>query len=182
MDVYEAITARRSVRSYRPDAVPEDTLTRILGAGRAAPSGRNRQFWRVAVVREEGARRRVAAASPGNPFVAGAPVVLAHLGLLAFEDAPPPGEVIRANWTWEMYVRYNVAIAAAYVTLAATAEGLGTCWINNYDEEAIRAALNVPPTHSIVCLMTLGYPAETPAPRPRHPLAVLRVDDGFPDG
>jgi nitroreductase len=104
------------------------------------------------------------------------------MGLLTVEGAPAPDAIIRANWTWDMYVRYNVAIAAAYVTLAAAAEGLGTCWVNNYDEQGARAALNIPPTHSLVCLMTLGYAAETPDAKPRHPLPLLRVDEGFPDG
>lgn len=182
MDIYEAIFSRRSVRDYKPDAVPEDILNRVLDAGRFAPSGRNRQFWRVVVIREVATRDLVAAASPGNPFIARAPVILAHLGFLAFDGAPPAGELIRDTWTWEMYVRYNCSIAAAYITLAATAENLGTCWINNYDEASVRIALHIPPEYSLVCLMTLGYPAETPPPKPRHPLACLRVDNHFPDG
>jgi len=60
MDVYEAIARRRSVGKYKPDAVAEETLARVLDAGRLAPSGHNRQPWRV-VVREEGRRRAVAA-------------------------------------------------------------------------------------------------------------------------
>jgi nitroreductase len=79
-----------------------------------------------------------------------------------------------------MYIRYNVAIAAAYVTLAATAEGLGTCWINNYDEEKVRSVLNVPEPYALVCLMTLGYAAEEPAAKPRLPGAELRFDEEVP--
>ncbi|NIT37070.1 MAG: nitroreductase [candidate division Zixibacteria bacterium] len=178
MDVYDAITGRRSVRKYRPDTVPEDALQRILNAGRLAPSGHNRQPWRFVVVRD-GSRRRAlaAAAAPHNHFIAQAPVTLAFLGYLAFEGAPAPDARTRGSWTWDMYVRYNVAIAAAYVTLAATAEGLGTCWINNYDEEAVRAVLSVPDGYALVCLMTLGYPAEDPAARPRASLASLRFDE-----
>jgi nitroreductase len=178
MDVFEAITARRAVREYRPDAVPGDVLARVLEAGRLAPSGHNRQPWRFVVVRDEGRRRALAdAAARHNAFIAGAPVVLAFLGRLAYEGAPAPDARTRGSWTWDMYIRYNVAIAAAYVTLAATAEGLGTCWINNYDEDRVRAVLNVPEPYALVCLMTLGYPAEEPAPKPRLPLAELRFDE-----
>jgi nitroreductase len=178
MDVFEAITARRAIREYQRDAVPEDSLARILEAGRLAPSGHNRQPWRFVVVRDEGRRRALAeAAAPHNAFIAEAPVVLAFLGRLGYEGAPAPDARTRGSWTWDMYIRYNVAIAAAYVTLAATAEGLGTCWINNYDEDRVRAVLNVPERYALVCLMTLGYPAEVPAAKSRLPLAELRFDE-----
>ncbi len=183
MDLYDAIAKRRSVRKYKPDAVPDDVLERVLNAGRMAPSGRNRQPWRVVVVREEARRRALAAAAaPANPFIAEAPVVLAHLGLLAFDDAPAPDARTRGTWTWDMYIRYNVAIAAAYVTLAAAAEGLGTCWMNDYREDEVRALLAVTDGYALVCLMTLGYPAEDPAPKPRLPLVNLRFPERVGEG
>jgi nitroreductase len=178
MNVYEAIAARRSVRKYRPDAVPDVVLERVLDAGRRAPSGHNRQPWRFVVVREERRRRALAAAAaPHNAFIAEAPVVLAFLGWLASDGAPAPAARTRGSWTWDMYIRYNVSIAGAYVTLAAAAEGLGTCWINNYDEELVRAILKIPEGYALVCLMTLGYAAEAPAPKPRAPLSSLRFDE-----
>jgi nitroreductase len=178
MNVFDAIARRRSVRRYRPDAVPDDTLARVLEAGRLAPSGHNRQPWRYVVVRNPRRRRALAdAAAPHNNFIAEAPVVLAFLGFLAYDGAPAPDARTRGSWTWDMYIRYNVAIAAAYVTLAATAEGLGTCWINNYDEERVRAVLSVPDGYALVCLMTLGCPAEKPAARARLPLSDLRFDE-----
>jgi len=178
MELYEAVNVRRSVRAYRPDAVGEELLVRILDAGRRAPSGHNRQPWRFVVVRDEERRQALAeAAASHNRFIAEAPVVLALLGFLAYEGAPAPDERTRGSWTWDMYVRYNVSIAGAYVTLAAAAEGLGTCWINNYDEDKVRAILKIPEEYALVCLMTLGYPAQTPAAKPRLPLAELRFDE-----
>ncbi len=178
MDLYDAITSRHSVRKYRPEAVPEAVLERILNAGRLAPSGHNRQPWRFVVVRDGNRRRALAdAAAPHNNFIARAPITLAFLGYLASDGAPAPEARTRGTWTWDMYIRYNVAIAAAYVTLAATAEGLGTCWINNYDEERVRAVLKVPEEYALVCLMTLGYAAEEPAARLRASLASLRFDE-----
>jgi nitroreductase len=178
MDLYDAIAARKSVRKYRPDAVPEAVLERVLDAGRLAPSGHNRQPWRFVVVREEGRRKALAdAAASHNAFIAEAPVVLAFLGLLAYDGAPAPGDQTRGTWTWDMYIRYNVSIAGAYVTLAAAAEGLGTCWINNYDEDLVREILKIPEGYALVCLMTLGYAAEEPRPKPRLPLAEIRFDE-----
>jgi nitroreductase len=178
MDLYEAIAARRSVRRYRPDAVADAVLERVLDAGRQAPSGHNRQPWRFVVVREENRRKALAgAAATHNAFIADAPVVLAFLGFLAYDGAPAPAARTRGSWTWDMYIRYNVSIAGAYVTLAAAAEGLATCWINNYDEEAVRSILKIPKEYALVCLMTLGYAAREPGPKPRLPLAELRFDE-----
>jgi nitroreductase len=178
MDIYKAITVRRSVRTYRPDVVPDAVLERVLDAGRRAPSGHNRQPWRFVVVREESRRKALAeAAASHNAFIAEAPVVLAFLGLLAYDDAPAPDARTRGSWTWDMYIRYNVSIAGAYVTLAAAAEGLGTCWINNYDEDRVREVLKIPAEYALVCLMTLGYAGEEPRPKPRLPLSQLRFDE-----
>lgn len=179
MDVFDAIGRRRSVRKYLPNPVPDRVLARVLEAGRLAPSGHNRQPWRFVVVSDEGRRRALAdAAASHNRFIAEAPVVLAFLGFLGYEGAPDART--RGSWTWDMYIRYNVAIAAAYVTLAATAEGLGTCWINNYDEEKVRSVLNIPERYALVCLMTLGYGSEEPAAKPRLPGAELRFDEEVP--
>jgi nitroreductase len=178
MELFEAIRSRRSVRKYRPEAVPEDVLSQVLEAGRLAPSGHNRQPWRFVVVREPARRKELAAAAaPHNAFIAEAPATLAFLGFLAYPGAPAPAARTRGTWTWDMYIRYNVAIAAAYVTLAATAAGLGTCWINNYDEDAARRVLAVPPECALVLLMTMGYPAETPPLKARLPLEKLRFDE-----
>ncbi|MFQ5835816.1 MAG: nitroreductase family protein [bacterium] len=43
MDLYQVIKTRRSIRSYRPDPIPEEKLNRVLEATRLAPSGNNRQ-------------------------------------------------------------------------------------------------------------------------------------------
>lgn len=171
MDVFEAIAGRRSVRKYKPDPVPDGVLARVLEAGRLAPSGHNRQPWRFVVVRDQGRRSALAdAAAPHNSFIAEAPVVVAFLGFLAYEGAPAPDARSRGSWTWDMYVRYNVAIAAAYVTLAATAEGLGTCWIGAFDQDTCRRILGVEPPAKIIELLPIGYPAVEPHAKTRKSL------------
>src|SRR5690348_6372775 len=58
--LYDVIGARRDVRRYRPDAVPEDLLTRVLSAGHAAPSVGHSQPWRFVVVRDPSLREQAA--------------------------------------------------------------------------------------------------------------------------
>ena len=52
MDVYEAITTRKSVRAFKERDVPEEVMTRVLDAARKAPSANNSQEWRFVVVRD----------------------------------------------------------------------------------------------------------------------------------
>ena len=53
MNTLEAIAARRSIRKFKSDPIPEDMLQKILTAGIQAPSGKNRQPWRFIVVQGE---------------------------------------------------------------------------------------------------------------------------------
>jgi nitroreductase len=158
MDVYEAIGSRRSIRSYNGEPVPDDVLARILEAARLAPSARNRQEWRFIAITEAVTRRAMVGACKGQEFVAQAPVLLAFCStrphvMSCGVDAGP----------------VDAAIAMSYVTLAATAEGLGTCWLGAFHQDQVRQLLGVPDTAQVIGVMTLGFPAERPARRPRRP-------------
>jgi nitroreductase len=67
----------------------------------------------------------------------------------------------------------DCAIAIDHMTLAAVAEGLGTCWIGHFDQDACRKVLGVPASAVIIELLPLGYPApgaEAPKTKPRKPM------------
>lgn len=152
MDVYEAIKARRSIRAYKPDPVPEEVLKRVLEAARLAPSARNRQEWRFLVVTDGDRIARLAEAANGQSFVAEAPVYLAFCAtkMHVMGCGVDAGVV-------------DTSIPLAYVTLAAVAEGLGTCWLGAFDQEKTREILGVPEDVLIVGVTPLGYPARDPA-------------------
>jgi len=61
----------------------------------------------------------------------------------------------------------DLAIAVDHMTLAATAEGLGTCWIGAFYEEEVKRILKIPPEVRVVALLPIGYPAEEPSARLR---------------
>ena len=75
MDLFAAISARRSVRAFRPGEVPEDVLAACLEAARLAPSASNMQPWRFLVARDPASRAALAAAGYDQPALATAPVV-----------------------------------------------------------------------------------------------------------
>ena len=59
MEVYDAMRTTFAARDYRSDEVSDETLYRILDNARFAPSGGNRQGWRVLVVKDKNIRRRL---------------------------------------------------------------------------------------------------------------------------
>jgi nitroreductase len=168
MDLYEAIRKRFSVRSYRDDPVADDKLARILGAARDAPTARNRQQWRLVVVRDAGTRRALAEAAD-QPFLAEAPLVLAIVGLT-------PKETMHCQVPTDPV---DCAIVLEHVALAAAAEDLGTCWIGHFDQQAACQALGVPDSARIIELMPLGCPAATQPARRRKAIDALVCEDRF---
>lgn len=160
MNVLEAIKKRRSVRGYRPDPVPEDTLKEILEAARLAPSASNRQPWHFVVVTDAQRRQDLARASRNQAFVGQAPVVIAAVAL-------EPDQTMMCGV--ERYA-VDLAIAVDHITLAAVEKGLGTCWIGAFDQEETRRILGVPAQYKIVALLPLGYPADDPRPKSRKDL------------
>lgn len=144
MDVSEAIRLRKSVRAYDPRPVPEEALNEVLEAGRIAPSAMNYQPWHFIVVRDPEKRK---ALSDGRyaKFLTQSPVVIVGLG---DKKASPKWHVV------------DTTIALQQMVIAATAQGLGTCWIGSFYEDRVRAALDVPERYAVVAMLAVGYPKE----------------------
>ncbi len=150
MEVYEAIRTRKSVRSYRDQKVEREKLERVLDAGRRAPSASNRQEWRFVVVQEGETRQRMMKAANNQRFVGEAPVVIACC-------AETDHHLMRCGL--ECF-SIDVAIAVDHITLAAVAEGLGTCWVGAFDADEVKEILGIPRDVVVVQLLALGYPED----------------------
>ncbi len=74
---------------------------------------------------------------------------------------------------------FNVAIAVDHMILAATDEGLGTCWVGWFDREPVKRILGIPDSKDVPILVTIGHPLEKPRPRPRKSLDELIMHDGY---
>ena len=151
MNVLEAITNRRSVRSYSSKPIPPDVMARMRQALRLAPSACNLQPWKFILVQDEHLRQQVAQAAAGQSFIAKAPVIVVACGF--------PEKAYKHMGGYGNSVDVDVAIALDHLTLAAVEEGLGTCWIGAFDEKALKPVLGVPAEAKIVALTPLGYPA-----------------------
>ena len=163
MDTLELIARRYSVRAYRPDPVEEDKLARILEAARLAPTAANRQPFRLVVLPTEGRREELRRIYHRAWFVE-APLIIGIVGV-------PSEAWVRRDG--QSYCWVDAAIAFDHLVLAAAEQGLGTCWIANFDPEAARQVLGLPAEVEPICFTPLGYPASAPGPKERRPLSEL---------
>ncbi len=152
-NIYDLIALRKSVRSYLSKDVEEDKLERVLEAGRLAPSARNLQEWRFIVVRDQDTRCLLAETSGSYEFIKQAPVVLVCC-------AETDKHIMRCGLPC---FAIDTAIAMDHITLAAAAEGLGTCWIGGFDADKVKDILGIPDDIVVVEMLPIGYP-EDPAP------------------
>lgn len=170
MDLFQAISERRSIRKYQETPVEDEKLRQVLEAARLAPSWKNMQCWRFLVIGEAAKKARLVDAfpadNPGYKALAQAPLVI-----VVCADPAESGVENGID-----YFVADTAIAFTHLCLAARALGLGTCWMGWYDEEKLKAAAGVPPHFRVVGVTPLGYPDQEPKARPRkdlHEIAYL---------
>lgn len=83
MQVYDVVRSRLTVREFKPDAVPDSVIRKLLEAGRLAPSSRNLQPWHFIVIKNKDTLRRIAEIASSGRFIADAPMAIA----IAMENA-----------------------------------------------------------------------------------------------
>jgi nitroreductase len=182
MEFFEVINTRRSIRKYKTDPVKKEDILKILDAANWAPSALNLQPWEFLVVSGDKKNRMGKnygkivdeytkdwdaapdkAFMPRNEFIKFANV---------YGDAPI---VIVALTEASNHPNYKKAFlestsaAIENMLLAATALGLGGCWMTGPldDEKHLRELLEIPDSKEIVAITPLGYPEVIPQPRPR---------------
>ena len=153
MEFEKVLKKRRSIRRYKADPVPRESVLKVLEAARIAPSAAHRQPWHFIVVEDAGMRAKLAGR---QAWAAGAPVTV-----VAFAD-----EEVSPSWCSN-----DVGIAFEHLVLAATDLGLGTCWMGLTRRDAeIRELLGTPDNLRVVAMTPLGVPDEEPAPKGRKSL------------
>lgn len=142
----EILKQRSSVRKFEALAVERDKLEAIMEAARFAPTARNEQPWELVVVTASDQLQKIADLTDYGKFIAEAPVCIS----VFCRDV-------------KYYLEDGCAVST-YILLAATALGLGGCWVagdKKLYSEAIRETLRVPDGYKLISLIALGYPAES---------------------
>lgn len=180
MNTMEAIYQRRSIRKFKPDPVSKELMEKLLDAATKAPSGMNRQPWRFIVL--EGAKKeglveiyrkeiskwkklskRVGAAEVTGEIIRDAPVLI-----LVFNTRNKAKGLIRffSNVMDVMDIQ-SIGGSIQTMLLAAQEFGLGTLWIGNTFFAMKKISKYVNKNEELVAAVAVGYPDETPKPRPR---------------
>jgi nitroreductase len=163
MDFQELIRVRRSIRAYRPTPIDDDVLQRVLDAARVAPTACNLQPFQLVVITDPEVRARFKDVY-SRDWLWQAPAIVAGC--------------VEPAKAWKRSDGFNsalvdMAIVMDHIILAATEEGLGTCWICAFDEGKAKQILGVPESARIVAMTPLGIPAADPVPFVRKPLREL---------
>ena len=150
METWDAIRARRNVRTYLPDPVPAADLDRIAEAGWRAPSASNRQHWNFIIVTDREQLQALSTVWQGARHIAGAAAAIA---LVLPQPADERSKVVD---------QYDLGQATYAIMLAAADLGVGTGHSSVGDQEKAREILGVPDDHDVAYLIGVGYPADRP--------------------
>jgi len=189
LSVLDAVKARRTIRHYRPDPVPQSTLDELVDAAIQAPSSWNLQDRHLVIVRSSAGLAALTKATGGQPQPQEAPVMVVFLADLSAHrrDRSHIWNAARANQAWsEEFISFfadasqsfqddleqrgklreyaikDAMIAASFFMLAATSVGLATSPMNGWDEAMVKDAVGAGGREdlAVALLVSLGYPAE----------------------
>ncbi len=176
--VYKAILARRDIRSFLSDPIPDDVLERILIAAHHAPSVGYMQPWNFILIRDRERlkqiqqvveRERVRASENYQDLKQEYYLRLKVEGLLqapvticVTNDPSRGGPHVLGRNTIPETDLMSTSCAIENMWLAARAEGVGMGWVSIYKKEDIRQILNIPDHIDPVALLSIGYTAHFP--------------------
>ena len=155
----DMVRTRESVRSYKPDAVPEESVHRCLEAARLSPSASNAQPWKFIVVSDPDLKNSIADAAHDrilsmNHFTKQAPLLVVVVRERANLESGA-GQILKDK----AYPLMDIGMAVGHFCLQAVEEGLGTCILGWFKERKVKELLHIPKNRRADLIITLGYPA-----------------------
>lgn len=163
MNARECIMTRRSIRSFTDQKVSHETIDRIIEAASFAPSWKNTQVTRYVVV-EGDVKNQVAKCTSGyagnGTIIENAPmaVVITMVKNRSGYERDGSYSTHRGDG-WQMF---DTGVASEAFCLAAHEEGLGTVIMGIIDDDKIAEIIGLGEDREVVCVIPIGYPAESP--------------------
>ncbi|MFW9866383.1 MAG: nitroreductase family protein [Candidatus Thorarchaeota archaeon] len=148
MEFYDVVKSRRSYRVYKPDMPEKEKIERILEAARLSPTWANMQGVHYIVVQEPSNVKAVWEAVGQKQKFKQAPTFI--VGTISEKGSG-------MNSNGEKYYGVDFGICFEHLILAATAEGLATCWIGWFNEKKVKEVLGIPDEYRVMGLTPLGY-------------------------
>ena len=143
MNVSDAIRAKRAIRQFTDQPIPDEAVQTILNAGRRAQSSKNTQPWHFVAVRDKATLKALSECGTYAGHLAGAALAVVLL-------TPDPAQ----RWS----IMFDAGQSAAYMQLAAWEMGVGSCLATIYEQDRARAILGIPPEQHVNVAISFGYP------------------------
>lgn len=163
MDFLTLVKNRYSCRNYRPDDVPQEQLDYIMECVRFAPSAVNRQPWMFRIVSDP-AEKQLLCQCYDREWFATAPIYV--IASILHDE-----EWVRADG--KHHGDIDIAIAVEHLCLAATEQGLATCWVCNFDAKRCASLFNFDAHEEPAVLIPLGYPADAKREKSRKDIGAI---------
>lgn len=163
MNFLELVKQRYSCRAYKSLGVEKEKLDYILECVRLAPSAVNKQPWRFRIVSKEEDKARLQQCYNRDWFKTAPMYVVAsvlHDEEWVRSDGKHHGDI-------------DIAIAVEHLCLAATEQGLATCWVCNFDAVLCKELLNLSDNEEPAVLIPLGYAEDEVKPKNRKPIEAI---------
>lgn len=157
MNFLELVKNRYSCRAYKSLEVEKEKLDHILECVRFAPSAVNKQPWRFHIVSKAEDKERLQLCYNRDWFKTAPMYVIASV----LHDE----EWVRADG--KHHGDIDIAIAVEHLCLAATEQGLSTCWVCNFDAEKCKQLFGLSANEEPAVVVPLGYAADEPKPKNR---------------
>ena len=161
MNFKELCSARYSCRQYKNEPIPAEKLDYIKECVRLAPSAVNLQPWRFIVIDDEKRLSQVRECYK-REWIKTAPAIVICL--------KNEGEAWTRGCDGHNHADVDIAIATEHLCLAASEQGLGTCWVCNFDVQGLMATGLIPQGYTPSVLVPIGLPADEPKPKTRKPM------------
>ncbi len=158
MDTYKTIISKRDTRSFTEREIPEDTVRRIVQAGRMAGSSKNVQPCRFVIIDDQRQKEEIAKCGDFAAWIPTAPLLV----VVALTDIGTRGE-------------FDAGRAAQNMMVAAWAEDVGSCPVSMHHVDCARDTLGLPEGWRVSIVLGFGYRAKPPKSVPEA--ARLSWDD-----
>jgi len=157
MDFEKLILERYSVRSFRPDHLPQSVIDKILDAGHKAPTGCNYQPQRILVINTEESIAKLKKCTKCH-FNAPTAMLVCH----------NREESWVRKYDGALSSPVDAVIVTTHMMLAAQNEGVGSCWVMHFDPALMRESFRIPPHIEPIALLVMGYPSKDAKPLDLH--------------
>ena len=182
-DIWYVIHNRRSVRSFKPDPIPDIKIKKIIDAARMAPTSGNQQPWKFLVIKDKKLINQMIeacvneslsdyGANPSSETKEQYEQKIRKALSAGYFSAPVFIVVLTDNNSkYPDYNHWDGPLAAGYLMLAARALGYGTVFITDAVSESVtKEVLQIPDNYTRVCITPLGVPVEWPVTPPKKNL------------